>query len=282
MNSSIVVEAPVPEQPAQTQQQQQVYSATGVPQVQLAPAFNPTPYQKKVKMCSKLMVCSSMCLMVMGVFTILGNVLYMLSGPSSFELKFIDFDGQKIDYYVDLSALSALALIKMVTGIIMYKFGKRIYSVFKPILVDYRNAEQGVTEGIQMTKRISKDMLALKRIFCKTFAACTCLNFLMGFMFISFAYDQADNYLEMKYSWMAEQGNSDPANFTVPAIPSSPPAWSDEKAQDVDDIPSSWWQPPQTDKDGYFDLSKIASPADSAINIDQEQLDEFMKQFGLN
>lgn len=235
------------------------------------------------------MSCAGSFFKIVGALTAIANGIYFLYcffNSQYFELKFIDFDGQKIDYKVDLSGLAFIAIFKAITGVIMYKLGKKLHGVFRPILKDYRNAERGITQGIQMTKRISKDMTDLGYCLRRVYGMCCCLNFLMGFVFIAWACDQAGNYLDMKYAFMAQQRSNDSSmsNFTVPAIPAAPIFdESEDLPKNADEIASSWWQPPMLDKDGYFDLSKLSVPVgEQPIEFNQGDLDDAWKETGMN
>lgn len=233
------------------------------------------------------MGCSGCLLKIVGIMTVVTKIIYFLysfCNSQYLKVKFIDFDGQKIDYSIDLSGLAFLCIFKAATGVLMYKLGKELHGVFRPILKDYRDAERGITQGIQMTRRISKDMTALGDSLRRVYGMCCCLNFVMGFIFIAWACDQADNYIDVKYANMAQQNSADSfGNYKVPTIPAAPIYNDDEDMpRYADEIPSSWWQAPMLDQDGYFDLSKISLPSEQPIEYNQEQLDDTWKGVARN
>lgn len=69
------------------------------------------------------------------------------------------------------------SFFKIISGALTLWQGKITKRVFKPILKEYRDAERGVTQGIVMNKRRSKNMDRLKRKICRI----TVISIVVGF-----------------------------------------------------------------------------------------------------
>lgn len=78
---------------------------------------------------------------------------------------------------MDEGALSLMAILQMIAGgILIYKQGKMTKMIFAPILKEYRDAETGQTNGIQMTYRKAPKMQWLKKVVKKI----TCLMIVLN------------------------------------------------------------------------------------------------------
>jgi hypothetical protein len=92
-------------------------------------------------------------------------------------------------------------LIKFCFGLIIYYQGKWMRKLFKPILKDYIDAETGVTNGVQMVKRHSKEMMKLRCRLRKN--TCGCGILMLASLYIGFncASGAFSSYIDQKYEF---------------------------------------------------------------------------------
>lgn len=141
----------------------------------MAPAFDPTKHQKTVKCSGKILKYTAYVLILLGVLNVVCNIIFAFCVSGFSEFNFIDLDGQTITMHLACSGLFMCAIFKIVTGALAIKAGKCALHVFKPILKQYQDAENGVTNGISMTSRQSKKMHWLLHVTWKLFKAGLCV-----------------------------------------------------------------------------------------------------------
>ena len=79
---------------------------------------------------------------------------------------------------LDTGSMFLLALSKIICGgVLLYKQGKISKSVFGPILTEYRQAENGETNGIAMTVRKAPKMKKIHKIVKKITIATIFVSF---------------------------------------------------------------------------------------------------------
>jgi len=59
-------------------------------------------------------------------------------------------------FQVDQRGLAFFAFVKILTGYFSFRQGRGTLDIVKPILKEYKDAEAGITQGIQMSERKSK------------------------------------------------------------------------------------------------------------------------------
>jgi hypothetical protein len=113
-----------------------------------------------------------------------------------YPINYTDIDGQYIMMKIDANTMLIFAILKIIGGGLTVWMGRSTNRVFKPILKEYRDAERGVTQGITMTKRRSKQMHKLKKKVCKI----TTLMCLLGLICIvytkNFMHNMVDQYID--------------------------------------------------------------------------------------
>jgi hypothetical protein len=183
MDSSIEYSTYEPEVQATVQAQapaptlSRVVNSTGVAVTQEL-AFNPIPNQARVKRCSKCLIIMGWVLIFFGAINIVCNALSLVFMGGEQVFQYTDVDGQYITLKIDANTMMTLAILKIIGGILGVCQGRKTNKVFKPIMKEYKDAEQGVTQGIVMNKRRSKKMQNLKRKIYKI----TAISILVGFI----------------------------------------------------------------------------------------------------
>lgn len=150
-------------QPAQQLPAQQVsYSSAGIPQIPVAaqPAFDHVKHQKNLKWWAKVLKYAGFFMIYCGVMTIVCNGLFCLVADSFTDMGWYNADGSYTNFTIDKTGLIFGTVLKIVYGYFMYRQGKGSVLVYKQLLKEYTDAETGVTQGIAMTERKSKKMIA--------------------------------------------------------------------------------------------------------------------------
>jgi len=137
------------------------------------------------------------------------------------------------------------AILKIIGGGLTVWMGRSTKKVFRPILKEYRDAERGITQGITMTKRRSKQMKFLKRKVCKI----TAMMCLVGFVTIvytkNFMHGIIDQYVDQKYDYIQQNNATENSTYSVEkmrkelynetAVPQEMVPIDDEPERQVDD-----------------------------------------------
>lgn len=115
-----------------------------------------------------------------------------------------------------------MTIIKIIaSGCLVYKQGKLTKMIFAPILEEYRKAESGETNGIQMTYRKAPKMQWLKHVVKKISCAMIALTLLTLIICHGFAMDIVRQVVTQEYEIMAKHNettvdlNFDPEQFWI-------------------------------------------------------------------
>lgn len=109
---------------------------------------------------------------------------------------------------MDKSGLFFFAVVKILTGYFSVRQGKGTLAIVNPVLKDYKNAVAGVTQGIQMTERKSKNIEAhvseLKKLIIATiFVTLITMGYAKDWL-----NQEADQFIDQFYSSMNTTSNS--------------------------------------------------------------------------
>lgn len=83
------------------------------------PAFNPLPYQKKIKCCSKLLRFLSYVCIISGGFAVFGNVLYIFMAGKFSKMSWKDVDEQQMMIKISTCTLVAMSILKIISAILL-------------------------------------------------------------------------------------------------------------------------------------------------------------------
>lgn len=188
----VINPSPVQQQPPA---QVRVVQATGN-QNPIQTTFNPVVYQGRVKRCSKCLYYMGWIFLVCGAINVVVNTISLLFMDKWAQISYQDIDGQIMYLRLGSNTLYMISLFKIIIGLLMLKQGKITKKVYKPILKEYRDAENGITQGIVMNKRRSKSMVSLKKKICRI----TAITFVVGFLYMVYignlSMDILDQWIE--------------------------------------------------------------------------------------
>ena len=123
----------------------------------------------------------------------------------------VDKEGTQITMDIPYSFFITCAFLKILFGLAVYCQGKWIRNIFKPLLKEYVDAENGITNGVPMDKRRSKDMLRLKCKLRKNTCFCGVLTLICLYIGYHQSVAMVDSYLDQKYDFYAANNMT---NFT--------------------------------------------------------------------
>lgn len=136
-----------------------------------------------------------------------------------------------------------MALLQMVAGgVLIFKQGKLTKAIFGPILHEYRQAETGQTNGIQMTVRKAPKMKWLKKMVKKITCWMIALNIFTLMCVKNFAIDIATQAITQEYELMEKKNkttidfNMDPNQFWINKQQSDIPAFQPFEFDDAMDF----------------------------------------------
>ena len=166
---------------------------------------------------------------------------------------------------MDEGALSLMAILQMIAGgILLYKQGKMTKSIFAPILKEYRDAETGQTNGIQMTYRKAPKMKWLKKMVKKITCWIIVLNIFSLCVAKNFVIDIATQAITQEYELMETKNqttidfNMDPNQFWLNPKDDAKPVFQPFKFDD--------------DLDFDFDFETNEDIFEAAKNIKEEDI----------
>ena len=113
--------------------------------------------QKTVRSWGKCLTIFGWIFIVLGVITIVCNVFGFLIIQQMAELKFHDSEGHLVRFHFREGGIFILGVFKVLSGYLMYKQGKMTTNTLKPLMSDYKKAEVGITNGIIMSERKTKN-----------------------------------------------------------------------------------------------------------------------------
>lgn len=123
---------------------------------------------------------------------------------------------------MDEGALSLISFIQMIAGgCLVYKQGKLTKMIFAPIVEQYRQAETGQTNGIEMTHRKAPKMKWLKKMVKKITCGMIALTLFMMIVMKNFALDIAEQVITQEYELMERKNvthidfSMDPEQFWI-------------------------------------------------------------------
>jgi len=106
--------------------------------------------------------------MISGAFKFITNLIFLFNTGSFSSIAWYDREGNYRQIKMDEGSLSLMAIIQMIAGgYLVFKQGKLTKMIFAPILKEYKDAESGQTNGIQMTYRKAPKMKWLKKMVKK-------------------------------------------------------------------------------------------------------------------
>ena len=150
-----------------------------MPQFTNKKKFDPEMHQKRVKYCSKFLTVLGHLLNIGGWLTIIFGVfgLFMVDHFSSFSWY---ENGQIITLKFSPGFMYLLLLLKVISGGYFFvRQAREAFSIFRAIVKEYRDAEHGLTNGIQMVHRKSKVISAHKSFVKKITIAQVCIYMVM-------------------------------------------------------------------------------------------------------
>lgn len=154
-------------------------------------------------------------LFICGCIGVGGAVLDILLASGHQYIYYTDIDGQKMSLDIGSNTIFTCSLIKIICGALTIYQGKITKKVFQPILKEYKDAERGVTQGIQMNKRRSKEMAHLKKIVWKI-TGISCVVGLIAMKYgQSVMMDFTDQWIDQKYMYIAQHNTSDQLAYSV-------------------------------------------------------------------
>jgi len=145
----------------------------------------------------------------------------MLFNTGSFSsVAWYDREGNYRTINMDEGALSLMAFFQMIAGgVLVFKQGKITKAIFGPIVHEYRQAEAGETNGIQMTYRKAPKMQWLKKQVKRITCWMIVLNIFTLMTVKNFALDIATQAISQEYELMEKKNkttidfNMDPNQF---------------------------------------------------------------------
>jgi hypothetical protein len=127
----------------------------------------------------------------------------MLFNTGSFSsVAWYDREGNYRTINMDEGSLCSMALFQMIAGVLVYKQGKISKAIFGPIVHEYKQAEAGVTNGIQMTYRKAPKMQWLKKQVKRISCWLIVLTIFTLMTVKSFALDIATQAITQEYELM--------------------------------------------------------------------------------
>mmetsp|Transcript_4776 Transcript_4776/g.8191 ORF Transcript_4776/g.8191 Transcript_4776/m.8191 type:complete len:248 (-) Transcript_4776:380-1123(-) len=187
------------------------YSSTGVPIVQNNEVNEQQVVgrqQKSVKSWSKCLLIYGYVLVGLGAVNIISNLFMMFGVDYVSHIVMYDNHGRFINFQFDQRGLIFFALTKIVGGLVMIYQGLQQSKTTKPVLLEYKNAEAGVTQGISMTVRASKSYERLIHIV----KILTLVQIVGGVFVIPYASlwftDQSDNFLDYYFDEVIANQNT--------------------------------------------------------------------------
>ena len=146
------------------------------------------------------MTCFAYVLLITGGITILANVFSLFMIDSFTKFSWTDRNGEFNSISVNKCYMFMMILFKIASAVLQVGQGKGMLYIFQAILKEYRDAESGVTAGIQMTKRKTRDMHVLKRQIRYIGVAFTLIVFITLIMTKKEANKIADDLIEKQYA----------------------------------------------------------------------------------
>lgn len=92
--------------------------------------------------------------MVFAVITVLSNIMFIFVIDSFESITWADPSSGKVyTIKMDPGFLFLMAFAKIIgSGYLVYKQGSSTVQLIKPILKEYKDAEQGITQGVPMSE----------------------------------------------------------------------------------------------------------------------------------
>lgn len=161
-------------------------------------------------------------MMISGAIKFISN-LFMLFNTGSFSnVAWYDRKGNYRTIKMDEGAFALMAIIQMVAGgYLVFKQGKLTKMIFAPILEEYRQAEAGQTNGIQMTYRKAPKMQWLKKMVKKITCGIISLTLFSLIVCKNFAHDIISQIVTQEFAIMEKKNQTtidfsmDPEQFWV-------------------------------------------------------------------
>ena len=160
--------------------------------------------------------------MISGAFKFISNLIFLFNTGSFSTVAWYDREGYYRQIKMDEGSLSLMAIIQMIAGgYLIFKQGKLTNMIFAPILKEYREAESGQTNGIQMTYRKAPKMQWLKKMVKKITCGVIALTILSLIVCKNFVLDVANQAITQEYELMNKKNhtsidlNFDPEQFWI-------------------------------------------------------------------
>jgi len=131
-------------------------------------AFNYKEHQSTVFTCSRILKYFSYFMIFSCLTNIFANVVFLFFMDSFSTFGWYDENSVYHTWKLDQFGLLIFAMTKIVVCIMFYKQSKQCLEIFSPIVQQYEDARNQVTQGIEMTERLSKKMAAHKLVIRKT------------------------------------------------------------------------------------------------------------------
>jgi len=185
------------------------------------PAFDPVPFQRKVRCGSKCLVYTSYAIVICAIFQIVCNTIFIFFIDNFTDVAWVDVDGQPMELELDGFGLFVMASLKVIAAVILLKQAKLAIKLFNPILKEYRQAERGITRGIRMTTRKSKSMHMFRRRVCKI--SCILVALVAGAFIYATGWlgDVADKYVDAKFDYIISMNNTYGYPYSVENVKSN-------------------------------------------------------------
>lgn len=160
--------------------------------------------------------------MISGALKFFCNFIFLFNTGSFSKMAWYDRHGNYRQIQMGEGYLSIMTILQMIScGVLIYKQGKLTKMIFAPILKEYRDAETGQTNGIQMTYRKAPKMQWLKKMVKKFTLWMIVLNGVTMIVGRSFANDIAHQAITQEYELMEKKNSSfvdfgfDPEQFWI-------------------------------------------------------------------
>jgi hypothetical protein len=147
--------------------------------------------------------------MISGAIKFISNFFFLFNTRSFSKVAWYDRQGNYKTIKMDESALAVMAIIQMIAGgVLVFKQGKLTKMIFGPILDEYRKAESGETNGIQMTYRKAPKMQWLKKVVKKISCAMIALTLLSLVVVKRFAHDIVVQVVTQEFAIMNKENKT--------------------------------------------------------------------------
>jgi len=161
------------------------------------------------------LVVVSYLLMISGALKFISNLMFLFNTGSFSKVAWYDRKGNYRTIKMDEGALALMAIIQMIAGgVLVFKQGKLTKMIFAPILDEYKKAESGETNGIQMTHRKAPKMQWLKKVVKKITCGIIALTLFSLVVAKNFAHDIAVQVITQEYAIM-EKHNQTTIDFSM-------------------------------------------------------------------